>query len=76
MLKTRLPLRPVSRAGQGQGSPGVSRGSLQLEGEVRPLQHQQLGGSEAEAATGDLGQQEAGAHCETASLPWGLGVPS
>lgn len=55
MLKTRLPLRPVSGAGTGTGQPGVSRGSLQLEGYVRPPQHQQLGRSETEAAMGGGG---------------------
>lgn len=76
MLKTRLPLRPVSRAGQGQGSPGSAGAASSWRAKSGLCSTSSLAAQRPKGATGDLGQQEAGAHCETASLPWGLGVAS
>lgn len=72
MLKTGLPLRPVSGAGQGQGNRGSARAASSWRVMSGLSSISSFAGLETDVAMGELGQQEAGER-EVASLlePWG-----
>lgn len=76
MLKTRLPLRPVSGAGDRDraagGQPGQPPAGGRCQASAASAAWRLRDGS-CHGGRRDLGQQEAGARCEIASLPGSLG---